>query len=471
MNDRSGTPKDPRLSRRRFLGRSATAAAGLALGPVVLNLSACGTGKAAATDAGEDILPVDVPPIDSGPVDTGHDPGPADHGTPDAGQDLHEAEVAAPVAGMDDVVLALHSSADAGTPAEAVRKVCEFLDFSWMKEGDTVFVKLAVNSGKPHPATTAPAAVTAMVAELYARGAKKVIVGDQSGVENVRLAEGDQRFSSTYACLDTSGLLGAIQKAGAEDHCFDDKGYDTGYFPATWSLGETNWKKPVYIANIVKEVDHIVYLPRISSHAIAGYTNALKCSIGWLRDDSRCHLHTDGATIYEKWVEVNYVDEIRSKLRLVLTLAESALLDYGPDEGTVTLLDPWMIVASGNLAHHDAVTSAIGLYLDRVIPKTWGGQVHDPSLVDSYNKMLVSAVAVTATGIPWGDGSEEYTHVVPSPWEDGILSDRALVRAFELNGGKPGSISVHLRGMDLDANLKAFIEKHGEGIVGFVAKA
>ena len=36
-------------------------------------------------------------------------------------------------------------------------------DFSWLSKGDTVFIKPAINSGNPYPATTSPIAVAAVV--------------------------------------------------------------------------------------------------------------------------------------------------------------------------------------------------------------------------------------------------------------------------------------------------------------------
>jgi uncharacterized protein (DUF362 family) len=43
-------------------------------------------------------------------------------------------------------------------------------DFSWLSKGDTVFIKPALNSGNPYPATTNPIAIGAMV-ELLEKGA------------------------------------------------------------------------------------------------------------------------------------------------------------------------------------------------------------------------------------------------------------------------------------------------------------
>ena len=61
-------------------------------------------------------------------------------------------------------------------------------DFSWLSKGDSVFIKPALNSGNPYPATTNPIAIGAMVELLKEKGARRVIVGDMSGIEHVKLS-------------------------------------------------------------------------------------------------------------------------------------------------------------------------------------------------------------------------------------------------------------------------------------------
>jgi len=61
-------------------------------------------------------------------------------------------------------------------------------DFSWLSTGDSVFIKPALNSGSPYPFTTSPAAIAAMVELLRERRARRVIVGDMSGIGHVKLS-------------------------------------------------------------------------------------------------------------------------------------------------------------------------------------------------------------------------------------------------------------------------------------------
>ena len=71
----------------------------------------------------------------------------------------------------------------------AVRQAAEAVsNFSWLSGGDSVFIKPALNSGKPYPSTTSPQAIAAVIGLLKEKGARRVIVGDMSGIEHVKLS-------------------------------------------------------------------------------------------------------------------------------------------------------------------------------------------------------------------------------------------------------------------------------------------
>jgi uncharacterized protein (DUF362 family) len=406
------------VSRRAFLGRSAA----LLGGGLVLDLGGCG---------------------DDTPDETGPD------AWPDKG-----------VAGPDEVVLGLYPRARIPSAVDAVREACKHVDFGWLGKGESVFVKVASNSNLPHPAVTSPDAVRAMVQELRARGAGKILVGDQAGVESVRLvARG--RFSSTQEVFADNGLGAAVAEAGAEAHFFDDQGWD-GYVEATLPAG-SHWKLPLRIAKVVTEVDHIVYLPRLSSHAIAGCTHALKMAVGWLRDDSRNHLHHDAATFYEKYAEISYAKEIADRLRLTLTLADDVLLDFGPDTGTVAAADPRVVIASRSLAGHEAVSAALLVHIDELTAE--GPEPHyDAGTANTLNQLFVTQYVQAATGLPWGPGAPaDYTALVPHAFEKGLGDNAPLARAWEITGGRPAKIGVLSVAEPPSAALVAALAAHGEG--------
>ena len=447
------------MKRRKFLEVTAATAGGIAAHSLLLNLSGCGSDDSTSAPPGGN---------DGGSHDAGSDDaavGDADSGEPSTDAGTSVPDPLAP----GDVLLGLYASSSIPKPEDAVRAALASLDLGWLKTGDSVFVKLASNSGNAHPAVTSPAAVTALCAELFERGAGRVVVGDQSGVEGVRLAEGEIRFGSTKALMEENGLYDAITAAGAEAHFFDDQGYETGYFEATPPDGH-HWSEPMMIPKIIEQMDHIVYLPRMSSHAVAGYSHGLKSAVGWLRDDGRYHIHNDAASIHEKYAEINYCTEIASRLRLVLTFAEAMMLHFGPDTGTVAVVNPRIVIASSDIANHDALTVALLRHIDQITPQDPGlpFPYGDGATANMLNQLLVTSLIEGATGIPWGDGGEGYTPLTAHQYWEGIAADRGLSRAYELQGGVPQTIRVRLAGAELDSELRAVIEAYDDGIFDLV---
>jgi uncharacterized protein (DUF362 family) len=362
------------------------------------------------------------------------------------------------------VLLGLFPKEGGSTPEDAVRCVCREIDWSWLSRGDSVFVKLASNSPVPHPATTSPCAVRALVAELRARGAGQILVGDQSGVEYVRLACGGRRFAGTREVTTQNGLYDAIVESGATPHFFDDQGYDDGYFEAAAPFA-LHWQPAPYLARVIQEVDHIIYLPRLSSHCLAGYTIGHKIAVGWLRDDSRFQLHFEAGTFHAKFVELSYLPEISRRLRLVLTLAESVLLDAGPDRGTHAQADSCIVIASPSIANHDALAAAVLTHIDAQVPP--GLNVVQPpygALSNSANWAFVSWYVRTRTHIPWGlPDAWQYQRLPTHHFKQGLECDLALSRAYDILGGMPRSIPVHLLGEQPNGKFRGFLASHDNG--------
>jgi uncharacterized protein (DUF362 family) len=224
-------------------------------------------------------------------------------------------------------------------------------DLSWLKKGDSILVKPAMNSGKPHPAVTDPWALESLLRLLAERGAGKIYVGDQSGVRNVYwTAAGRQRGASRAFAADT-GLLPVIEAHGAIPVFFEERGYDA-YFPAC-PAGAHHWPEPPQITTLVRDVDHIVYLPRLGSHIMADITAGLKVGVGFLREDSRRLLHQGGAHFAAMYAELNEIPEIKAKLRLTVTAARKIMTLFGPDDGHVVEPAAGAVFASEDLLAHD----------------------------------------------------------------------------------------------------------------------
>ncbi len=304
-------------------------------------------------------------------------------------------------------------------------------DFSWLSRGDRVLLKVMCNSPNPYPATTHPLAVTAMAELLRERGAT-VFAGDQSGVQFVHHTRQQQR-GSTRDNFRNNGLERGMRAGEATPVGFEEAGYDA-YFIAEPPAG-SHFKGPIFLPNLVREVEHIIYLPRVSKHVLAGSTLGLKGAVGWLREDSRLELHRDGATFLEKCADINGCREIRDRLRLVLSVGTQVQTSFGPDSGHVATPDVGLVIASESLVDHDLASCAY--LLEASAQDTpWRARLTDPypRFSSFMNRSFVSYV--------WG--ASEFVEVqsydaplLESPW-----SCRVLTRGCEIFGGRPEQLAV-----------------------------
>lgn len=137
---------------------------------------------------------------------------------------------------------------------------------------------------------------------------------------------------------------------------FEDDGWEDGFFHYR-SDTTRSWKDGYYITRRVQAADHIINLPRISTHSMAGATLGLKNMVGLLREDSRMEFHANGpmnkyiikaakgsclsskddgsSTFFEKIVEIS--DAVRSRLRLTLFCATEVQATFGPDRYSIEM--------------------------------------------------------------------------------------------------------------------------------------
>ena len=314
---------------------------------------------------------------------------------------------------------------------KAVRAAAEgATDFAWLSRGDAVFIKPALNSGHPYPATTSPVALGAMVALLKEKGAGRVIVGDMSGIEHVKLSPGGL-YGSTRQLMEAAGLAEAVRAAGAEMHFFEEAGWQAFYedFPASGA----HWKRGLMLPNILQEVQHIVLMPRCSRHVLAGSTLGLKAAVGYWRTDTRLEYHRDASTLQEKTAEGNTVATLLQKQRLVLSAADKILTTFGPDRGRVFQPENGLVIASESVVAHDMVSLAWLLENREQIPSS-----EKEGLKDPYNYQLAVTIAnhwVVGKLGGWGPvfAAEKLTrNDISTIWDDRVLN-----QAYRVFGGRP----------------------------------
>jgi uncharacterized protein (DUF362 family) len=317
-----------------------------------------------------------------------------------------------------DIKLAVRLAAEAAT------------DFSWLSKGDAVFIKPALNSGNPYPATTSPIAIGTMVELLKEKGAGRVIVGDMAGIEHMKLSP-EGFTGSTRLLMESSGMALAARAAGAELAFFEEAGWDA--FFEDFPVAGSSWKRGLMMPNILKEVEHIVLMPRCSRHALAGSTLGLKAAVGYWRTDTRLEYHRDASTLQEKTAEGNTVETLLKKQRMVLSAADKILTTYGPDKGHVSEPETGLIIASESVVAHDMVALAWFLENWRNTPPSEKTGFKDPCSHQLSVGIGNRWIAYKLGG--WGPAltSEKLSrNDIDTIWDDRVLN-----RAYRVFGGMP----------------------------------
>jgi hypothetical protein len=197
----------------------------------------------------------------------------------------------------------------------------------------------------------------------------------------------------------------------------------------------------------VREVDHILYLPRVSKHVLAGSTLGLKGAVGWLREDSRHELHREGATFLEKCADINGCREIRERLRLVLSVGTQVQTSFGPDEGHVATPDVGLVIASENLVDHDVASFAYLLEVSAGATP-WRARKFDPypGFASLFNRAFVAWV--------WGAGEFVGVESYDAPRLDTPWTCPVLARGCHIFG-RPSELALENVGDSAPAALVA----------------
>ena len=145
---------------------------------------------------------------------------------------------------------------------------------------------------------------------------------------------------------------------------------------------------------IFTEVDHVVVLPTLRTHQMAGFTMGMKIFVGVLPQDERFAMHKSLA-FFESIAEIALGTD---KIRLSILDARQGFNSEGPDAGN--LINPGIVIASKNLVAADAVGLAL-LKAEgaQILNTVWqhptikrGVQVHSPGLSSETLKLLTEGV-------------------------------------------------------------------------------
>jgi len=226
--------------------------------------------------------------------------------------------------------------------AKAVAACFEAFDFTAC-EGRDVAVKANYNSDDPFPASTHPATLAAVLAELKGRRAASLTLGERSGM-------GDTR-----SVLERTGAAAAVTAAGGKVVVLDDVGRD-----AWRPFAAEHWPDGFHAARLFTDAGCVVQTMCCKTHRFGGHvTLALKNTVGLvakrvpgLRHDFMSDLH---ASRHQRAM----IAEANLAWRPGLNVMDcwEAFVDGGPERGTRAA--PGVFLASDDRCALDAAAIAL----------------------------------------------------------------------------------------------------------------
>ena len=224
----------------------------------------------------------------------------------------------------------------------AIQRALELIGgLDFLHIGDSVLLKLALNSANPFPATTSPVLLSELITLLKDHGAGDIVVADRS-----------KYGSDTMHCMQETGIYQAAVDSGAEVVVFDEN--DAVRVKPERAI---HWPDGFSVPRLFNQVDHIIALPRLSTHAMAGFTMGLKIFVGALPPEERMVMHTAYGLSPGFLKCLAEIALCSDKIRLSILDARQGFSEGGPDEGTV--VSPGIIIASKSLVGADAVGLAL----------------------------------------------------------------------------------------------------------------
>jgi uncharacterized protein (DUF362 family) len=232
----------------------------------------------------------------------------------------------------------LVSVVEVGDVKEAVENAVKLIGgFKKLRlKGKEVLVKPNVNSDDPHPATTNPEVVRATVELLYEAGARRVVVGDMSGIY----------WLPTKQSMEKTGIAKAVLQAGAELAFFEEEEW------VAMAPPQANYLKSFSIPRRVYEAEVLISLPVIKTHKYATYSMSLKNFVGIISSVDRRKLHTS-RYMEEMIAEIN----LAATPDLIIMDGTRSMVAGGPTSGSVKETN--VILASGDRVAIDVVGLSI----------------------------------------------------------------------------------------------------------------
>lgn len=229
-------------------------------------------------------------------------PGPRRHALPDVPGEPDASTVA---------VVRPEAFSSHGAAVAAAIRLAGGLGF--VRPGQSVLLKPAVNSGNPYPATTDPETVHA-VAQLIQQAGGRPFVADRT-----------MFLRSTHSAFRKTRILDAARALRIP--CLALDGEEAVALSHPLALG---WGGTLRIYRSAAEADHLVNLCTPRTHRLGDFTMAMKNLVGVVDGSARLGMHL-GSGFKDRLAEISLV----ARPSLVVMDGRKGFADGGPDQGDV----------------------------------------------------------------------------------------------------------------------------------------
>jgi len=227
-------------------------------------------------------------------------------------------------------------------PVQAAAAALELAGgLSFLQAGQSVFIKLASNQAEAYPFSTNPDVLVWLAEQLRAAGAGDITCGDSPF------------FGDHGDVFGPNGLQAAADAAKIPLHDFRE----TKEWVTIPTEEAPDWAPALRLPAVMMEADHIVNLPCLKTHFIAGVTLALKLQIGATHPDDRGYALGSHDNVDRQIAQLN----APFTPSLTITEGVQACINGGPSSaypGT-EVAELGLALASRDRVAHDAVGTAI----------------------------------------------------------------------------------------------------------------
>ncbi len=174
---------------------------------------------------------------------------------------------------------------------------------AFVKPGESVLIKVSVNSGRAYPATTDPKILEMLIALLVKKNPSAIYVGEKSAF-----------FRNTKRTLRNTGIESAVKEAAKtyaplpiklilfDEYVWRER-YPKPEMESPWEItpGKYLFRMPKMLyendpylrqQKLPPKVDHIIVLANVKTHVLSGFTGGMKSYVGFMDSESRYLLHS-----------------------------------------------------------------------------------------------------------------------------------------------------------------------------------